>query len=376
MRLLKSLKERLIFSGKNFIGVDIGTREIKVVEATIGKLPEIVNMGRIPTPQGAIEDGAIIQIAPVAEALRTCLFQSEIKTGRAATIVSGKNVITRFIKLPRMTSREIHSTLKWEADKYIPLSTGTDLVMDHIIVGEAGDESIAQLNVLLVAVPRSLVYRIYDTFTRAGLELAAIEIEALSLWRNLGQNISIPAGQPKIKNNTFIGVDIGAKASNLTVFQQENLLFSRFISFGGDFITERIAVSLDLDFNAAQLLKERDGELVLEDNLKTVSPDQLHMDQVLKEGLLPLVDEIRRSLEFFHSQFKNYEPKALVISGGTAKLKGLADFLQNEIGLPVVREMQNVNVGEQVAPFSYYGVPNMDPAFAVARGLALREVVG
>lgn len=367
-------KKRFQGQRDNFIGIDIGTRDIKMAEVVPGPLPQIAGMGRIATPSGALDDGAILHVDPMVNAIKTMLDQAGNKTKKAVTMISGRNVITRYIKLPKMSPREVASTLKWEADKYIPLSSGTDMVVEHLILGNAEEETTPQINVLLVGVPRKLVYQVYETFSKAGLELLSVEIEPLSLWRSIGTHVSIRQDYPIIRDESFIGIDIGAKASNLAIFQGEELNFSRYIPIAGDAITDSVARATGLEFNAAQVIKERDGELLLGQALENASSDKVLLDQALKESLLPLVGEIRRSVDFFRSQYKKGEPKALIISGGTGKIKGLSTFLQGELGLPVSVGLQNIPIKEHLTNKKLNEVKNLDPAFAVAVGLALREV--
>jgi len=368
------LKKRFQGNRDSFIGIDIGTRDIKMAEVVPGPMPQIAAISRIATPSGALDDGAILLVDPMVNAIKTMLEQSGNKTKKVVTMISGRNVIIRYIKLPKMSQKEVASTLKWEADKYIPLSSGTDMVVEHLILGNVEEETTPQINVLLVGVPRKLVYQVYETFSKAGLELLAVEIEPLSLWRSIGTHVSIRQDSPIIRDESFIGIDIGAKASNLAIFQGEELNFSRYIPIAGDAITDSIARATGLEFNAAQVIKERDGELLLGQALENASPDRLVLDQAIKDSILPLVGEIRRSVDFFRSQYKKGEPKALIISGGTGKIKGLSSFLQGELGLPVFVGLQNIPIKEHLTNKKVNEIKNLDPAYAVAVGLALREV--
>ncbi|ATW23998.1 hypothetical protein DCMF_03610 [Candidatus Formimonas warabiya] len=356
------------------MGIDIGSRDIKLVEMAGGPLPQIAAMGRIATPPGALDDGAILQVEPVVNAIRTVMEQAGNKSRKAVTIISGRNVITRFIKLPKMSPKEVASTLKWEADKYIPLSAGTDMIVDHLILGNVEEEINPQINVLLVGVPRKLVYQVYETFSKAGLELLAVEIEPLSLWRSIGTTTATRTGSQAIREEGFISLDIGAKASNLAIFQGDELIFSRYLPMAGDGITNAVSLATSLEFNAAQVIKERDGELLLGQTVEQAPPDKVILDKALKESLLPLAGEIRRSIDFYRSQYKRDEPKVLIISGGTAKMKGLPAFLQAELGIPVSLGLQHIAIKEHLTDKKSKEVKNMDPAFAVAVGLALREV--
>ena len=150
-------------------------------------LPQVV-----PSPDctcHTIDDGAILQVIPW---LMRCamLGRPGVKPENGDHDFREK-CDHRYIKLPKMSLKEVASTLKWEADKYIPLSVGTDMIVEHLILGNAEDENPPQINVLLVGVPRKLIYQIYETFSRAGLELLAVEIEPLSLWRSIGNQSTI-----------------------------------------------------------------------------------------------------------------------------------------------------------------------------------------
>lgn len=364
--------QKRILKKENFLGIDIGTRDIKMVEMAAKSQTQITRMGRIPTPDGAVDDGAIVQVEQVADALRSMVAQSGTKTRRAVTIISGKNVIIRYIKLPRMSEKEVASTLKWDADKYIPLSSGTDLIIEHLLLGDTMEEGAPLMNVLLVAVPRRLVYLIHETFTKADLTLMAVEIEPLSLWRSIGSNVVIRTGAVVNRMDTFIGLDVGAKASNLVVFQGEELKFSRNITIGGDDLTKKVVNSLGLEFNAAQLIKERDGRLFKEEE-ENLSPEKENLNHVLRESVPPLIAEISRSMEFYRSQYKQSDPQAMIITGGGSKLKGMVDFFQQEMELRVIPGLQNFTIQED-AELKGHEMNQVDPAFAVAIGLALREV--
>lgn len=372
--MFERLKAKVIIPRKCFMGIDIGNRDIKIVEMKQGIIPEITRMGRIPTPQGALDDGAILQANLVANAIKNLIGRMEVRTRCAVTIVSGKHVITRLIKLPKMTSAEVASTLKWEAEKYIPLSNNTDVVIDHLILGNSEENLNPQINVLLVAAPRKLVYLINETFTLAGLCLNAVEIEPLSLSRSIGWSIKNYASLRDCQDEVIVGLDMGAKATNLFVFQDKKLLFSRYIALGGDMISHAVATSHGIEFNAGQVIKERDGRILNENALDSVTEPEKNMDRVLKESIAPLVGEIKRSIDFLRSKEKLPTPKFLVLSGGAIKLKGLAEYLRNELAMQVTIGFGNIPVGEQFAGFVYNDVKNIDPAYAVAIGLALREI--
>ncbi|OPZ73715.1 MAG: Competence protein A [Firmicutes bacterium ADurb.Bin456] len=79
--------------------------------------------------------------------------------------------------------------------------------------------------------------------------------------------------------------------------------------------------------------------------------------------MLPdITRELQRSLDYCVQE--NIPAEKLVLCGGTSKLRGLANYLEDTFGLPVETGVPSL---EFSGPLTY------DPAFAVALGLALRE---
>lgn len=370
--MLKKLRVSLSLKNKRFLGIDIGTREIKMVEVGGASYQNIINMNVVPTPPGAVDDGTIMNKEAVAKSLRSLVEQSGTKTRLAVTSISGKNVITRFIRLPKMTDKEVASTLKWEADKYIPLTKEEDQIIEHLILGEITGEENSQINVLIVAVPRRLVFQIYEIFSMAGLVLTALEIEPLSLWRSIGSISSGTKKQNANNEDAFVVLDIGARSSNFVAFQGERLLFSRYMPTGGDAAADIVAQSFGLDLDAVRNIIEEEAEILSEQVRDSASEKMIYMDSRLRTGFSPVVSEVRRSLDFYRSQFERSDPEELILTGGTAKLKGLDGLLQKELGLPVTIGLNQVSVPAKFNKYQFGDMNQLDPSFAVALGLALR----
>lgn len=370
--MLKKLSAKLFLRNKNYLGIDIGHKNIKMVEILPGNPSLISKIDFIPTPENSMDNGDILRSEVIGKAIQTMVEKNQPKSRQVVTTITGKNLIKRYIKLPKMSPQEVASTLKWEAEKYIPLSTEDELIVEHIVLGEEGEE----VNVLLVAVPRRLIYQLHEVFSHTGLELMAVEIVPLSLWRSVGTNVGKGTGRIADHTDAIITLDIGGRSSNLAVFHGERLHYSRYIPLGGDNITEYIADTLGLGFDAAQVVKENDGALLSPETLNYASGGQVELDQVLRGGMVSLVNEIRRSIDYYRTQDKKHELKAIVLTGGTAKLQGITEYFQTEFDLPTTRGLQNMTLGQQENKSHHRKFTDgLDPVFAVAIGLAQRSVV-
>ena len=149
----------------------------------------------------------------------------------------------------------------------------------------------------------------------------------------------------------------------------ERLRLARNISTGGTAVTKAIADALSLEVPAAQTLKEERAQLLLEGQ----QPGDNTLVQV-HEAILPVINsiftEVRRSLDYYQTRSRGQAVSKVILTGGTAKLKNLAPFLSEELGLPV--EIGNPFASCSADAFPKEYLSDVGPMMAVAVGLALR----
>ena len=93
---------------------------------------------------------------------------------------------------------------------------------------------------------------------------------------------------------------------------------------------------------------------------------------------MPIVDElvleIRRSLNYYTTRFESDRPLHLILSGGTANLKGIAEYIELSTGFTVEINRLLLDVAKyDPSMFAESYLNQMAPMFSVATGLSLRE---
>ncbi|HIE12599.1 MAG TPA: type IV pilus assembly protein PilM [Desulfotomaculum sp.] len=359
-----SWRRRLFCQRTALAGVDLGTREIRVVKVkAVGGVPEVTALGRAPTPREAFADG--MRLEKVATALREALGQAGTEITDAVTAISGEKVIIRQIRMPRMPESEVQAAIRWEAERQIPVPLD-ELVVDHVTLGEVVTEEARQLEVLLIGAPRQTVHEYYNLFAQAGLRLVAVEIGTFALWR-------LFAGSQKAPPPGAVGIlDIGAKSTQFVVMRDGRIKAAHALAVGGNAVTEALAKTYTIEFAEAERLKEGKGEIIAAEGeaAAATEPETAKLDYALRAGLAEFVREVRRSLSWYQSQHRGAPLERFLLSGGGAKLKGIAPFLTEELGLPVEVGVPGVRVKAGGQPAEY------DPGLATVIGLALREVLG
>src|SRR5438128_11956994 len=143
----------LFGKAKTVVGLDIGSSAVKAVELKpSGKGYKVTAFAAEPVPPDAIVDGAIIDAASVADAIRRVFDSSKaFKTKEVCASLSGNAVIVKKITLPVMTESELAESIYWEAEQYIPFDI-QDVNLDYQILDpRTGANSRGSMDVLLVA---------------------------------------------------------------------------------------------------------------------------------------------------------------------------------------------------------------------------------
>src|SRR5580704_2378407 len=122
---------------KAIVGLDIGSSAVKAVELKMtGKTYRVSAFGTEPVPPDSIVDGAIIDGAAVADAIRRLFASHPFKSKEVAASLSGNAVIVKKISLPLMTDAELAESIFWEAEQYIPFDI-QDVNLDYQILNPA-----------------------------------------------------------------------------------------------------------------------------------------------------------------------------------------------------------------------------------------------
>jgi type IV pilus assembly protein PilM len=97
---------------KSLVGLDIGSSAVKAVELKpAGRGYRVTAYGSEPLPPDSIVDGAIIDGAAVADAIRRLFDARGIRTRDVAASLSGNAVIVKKITLPAMTEAELAESI-------------------------------------------------------------------------------------------------------------------------------------------------------------------------------------------------------------------------------------------------------------------------
>ena len=134
-----------------------------------------------------------------------------------------------------MNANELTEAVYYNASQYIPLPI-TETTLDwKLIEGTPGDKQSA-LKIFLVAIPNQTIQDYQKVAQLAGIELYAVEAEALGLVRSLVRE----------NKNCVCLIDIGVQSTTINIVDKKNLKKSYSFDFAGGQLTYSIASALGL----------------------------------------------------------------------------------------------------------------------------------
>lgn len=352
-----------LFRKKAYVGVDLGTKSIKVAQIeSHGNRWVISKHGEATTPEGAIKDGVIVDTELAANALKHALKVARIGATNAIIGVAGGSVIVRNVRIPRMPEATLRKSIRFEAGRYVPSSI-EDSFIEFEILGEAPEN---QMDVLIVAAPREIVKSRVDACAKAGLEVEVVDIEAFAMFRALVE----ADFDSELAEQTIALVDIGATTTNVSVISKGVFAMTRSIPQAGNTLTNALQSYFKLDFEDAEKGKQQLDLNVLVNSEGPVENPPL---RVLQPHIDDLFREIRRSLNYYQSQQTDQgEAKPvtkIIVSGGGARMPGMAEYMSHKLDIPVA----SLGVFD-CSRFERNDENEHGFELAVASGLALRSM--
>ena len=344
---------------KAVVGLDIGSSAVKAVELkAVGKGFKVVAFAIEPIPPDSIVDGAIIDGAAVADAIRRVFENKAFKTKEVAASLSGNAVIVKKINLPVMTEAELAESIYWEAEQYIPFDI-QDVNLDYQILNAgAGAESTGTMDVLLVAAKKEKIADYTGVISQAGRIPVIVDVDAFALQNAYEVNYGTEPGAVVVLLNA------GASAININIITGDQSVFTRDISMGGNSYTEAVQKELNLPFESAEQLKR--GQPVEGVTFEEVQP-VLH--QMTEQVLL----EIQKTFDFFKATAASDRIDRIVVSGGASRVDGFTASLQERFNTAVDVFDPFKTISFDPAKLGISDADGLSATAAVAVGLALRK---
>lgn len=284
-------------SGRALV-VQITEREIRIAQMTLGS-DAISERVILPTPPNAVEDGQLVGLDALRDAMEPVLRQGLFRRCRKVVFsLCSTQVISESVTVPAVKKQQrLGQMLLANMDEYFPIDPG-EYQLSWESVGVEQREDARLLRVQLWAVPRAMLQRYYALANSMGLSVAAVD---------------------------FCG-------------------HSHATAVDADFAMPKHAKSSADTDDGVCLYINAESELLL---LTFVHNGQVKLQRLLQRGYSQQDDlnEAGIVLDYFSAMPGRARLTSAVLSGGQGKEAGLASALASLLNVPV--EMAETDYGAQ-----------------------------
>ena len=363
--------------GESFLGLDIGTSSVKVVQLKKSKGGAILETyGELSLgPYANLEEGKSTNLTnkQISGAIFDLLKESTVSIMTCGVSIPLSSSLIFEMEIPKVSQEQLKKIVPIEARRFIPVPI-TEVMLDWRVVEDEDSNFVNnkvslddtrpalkkeeketkhqdKIKVFVVVIHKNAIERYRDIIKNAKLGLEFLEIEIFSTIRSVVEH----------NTGTVIVLDIGSGVTKLYIVEYGVVKKSHLISRGSQDISSAIARTLGISIQKAEE-KKREIGLLGEGQDKEVS-------EIILTNLEYIFEETSKILTKYQSECHKNISK-VIFTGGGSVIKGLTNSALKSL------EIESVIAD----PFSKIKTPaflddvlkEIGPEFAVAVGLALR----
>lgn len=336
------------------VGIDIGSHAVKICQLKRTSAGySLVAIGSTVLPEGAVEDGTLNDPEAVSEAISGLIKNLKIKNRKIGFSISGYSVIVKKVNLAVMDDGQLEEHIMAEAEQYIPFDI-EDVYLDFQDL-KTSKKDTDRTDVMLVAAKKEIVDDYLEMFQSLNLDPVVVDVDGFAFENSYEYNN--PGG-----DNVAL-IDIGASKMNINILAQGVSVVARDIIVGSRQLTEQIQNLFDIEGTEAEKIKLGSAPV------ETMQED---VEEIFSSTCTQWVLEVKKAIDLYHANNPDQPLTKLILSGGGAKVAGLADFLKQETELDVELFNPFTNIKSNKKKIDPNYLESVGPEMAIATGIALR----
>lgn len=329
------------FLKTNPLSIDIGFRNIKIVEVELGRNNEIFikNFGIASTPKGSIKNGAIKDVKSVTNEIRKVMENINTKAKNAKIVMSGTNIISRVFVVEKIPGEDMNHLVRTTISQSMPIDLDAHQI-DYKVLQEFREDGIDKIKVFVTAVLKSIIQSYIDILIELGLKPISVDIPANSAAKFFNREIMVSESETwfkrqrssKLSQNTFAVIDFGSETTIVNILRNRVLEFNKVILRGSSNIDEAIAASTGKKLEEAERIKKIHGLALTDIN---ADEEQEKIYNSIKSVIDDIIRQMFQCFEFYEKRCYGEKIGRIYMIGGGSQLKGLREYLEEVFQVPV-----------------------------------------
>ena len=345
---------------KQLVGLSIGSSQLAAAVVVNNGRPKLVKAAQHALPADLVAGGEVRDPVALSEQITAFFDAADLPRKNVRLGIGSSRTGVRVFERPAVDDpRQLANAIRFRAYETLPIPI-EEAMLDYQLVEEID----APDRVLLAVAYRDLVDRLAATCSAARIELVGMDIEAFALLRAVGGE-PLEAGQRA--EAARVAVSIGHDRTTVAVSDGRLCEFTRVLDWGGARVTAAVQQALEVDADEAEHIKR---------SLDISAAAQASADErttkaveAARREVNGLARELASSLHFYQDQPNSLGFAEITITGGGAHLQGLAEQLEELIGISfrVADPFARVGAGHGISS------NGQDGALAVAIGLGIED---
>jgi type IV pilus assembly protein PilM len=361
---------------KNGVRVGIDLQQASIAGAQVKGARQsntLTNVAVRALPEGLMYEGEIVDVEALAGELKSFWKDSGFTGKKFSLGVANQKVVVRTMEFPIIDEKELRAAIEFQAQESIPIPLA-DAVLDfEVLSTESSEDGSGRQKVLVVAAQRDMIVQFTEAAHKAGLSIDSIDLQAFALMRSMAPRVALVDEGGADGDATAI-VNIGSGTTNLVVALNGAPQFTRVVNMGCDGMVQDLMQHRGIDYAEADGMRLTVGVSGSGESLADLEPATVQeIHDVLDASCEGFADEIRRSIDYYHSQEQDGHIAGLLLSGEGALTRNMCEYLGAALHLPVALGDPLQHVPDNKTKLPQPELQAMSPRLAIALGLALDE---
>lgn len=341
------------------VGLDLGTTKIAAIVAEVDEKGEVNVVGVGSSPSDGLRRGVVVNLEKTVNSVRKAVHEAELMAGiRVEEVYAGiagdhiRSINSRGVIAVTRSGNEIgQGDVQRVIEQARAVAIPIDREIIHVIpqefvvddqtgikdpVGMAGVRLEAVVHIVTGAVTSA--QNIYKSIDRSGMKIRDLVLQPLAS--------SYAVLDPEERELGVALIDIGGGTTDIAIFYDGSIRHTSVVGLGGSNITNDIAIGLRTPRTHAEEIKMKYGSAMaslIDPEAKIRVPgvggreEREVSAQVLGSIIEPRLEEILSlaQREIRKTDYADLLGAGVVLTGGTARMVGIAQLAEQIFDLPV-----------------------------------------
>ncbi|MBP3577436.1 MAG: pilus assembly protein PilM [Lachnospiraceae bacterium] len=330
------------------VSIEISDLRTRVCYIGYGKKnPVVYKSFTFDNPEMTVEDGFILERGLYGTELVERLEEAGIKCKDVVFSLTSNKIISREVTIPDMKPELVQELIENERAEYFPMDT-TEYMLTYMVLEKLKETK--ELRILVYAVPDIVIKNYEALAAERDLRVVALDYNGNSIYQWLRQKTHDPME---------MYLQVNEKNTMFTILENGLLALQRNMNFGTHVFTSNLmeegyygkpeepqeAPSKAVETMDDAMVKLMENTLLYPSFtavVDTVPTDEesarLHeLKSRLTDAARPLIGNVERVLEYYHSKNREAEVSKIYLGGIGAHIQGLKELIESEFsGVEVV----------------------------------------